>query len=293
MNDRQTSLKARSFAKINLGIEIIGKRPDGYHEIRTLLQTIDFYDSLEFDLLERNAVELEGDDPLVPWDKNNLIFKAAEALKANTGCKEGVKIRVRKRIPTGKGLGGGSSNAAVVLYVLDKLWHLSLGKMRLKEIGSRLGADIPFFLEGGLCLGRGKGDQISPLADLDKLYCLLILPDFPIYTAEIYRHFTLTLKRKESKIGEFLKSRDFGLLENNLEETVFRFYPQLKGIKSDLSQRDSALALISGTGSAVYGLFFKRKNAEKARKRMGSELSSLIVNVISREEYWHLVLNGV
>ncbi|MCK4336448.1 MAG: 4-(cytidine 5'-diphospho)-2-C-methyl-D-erythritol kinase [Candidatus Aminicenantes bacterium] len=285
--------KTRSFAKINLGIEILRKRQDGYHEIRTLFQTIDFYDSLEFLPLKGKSIQLEGDDPRIPWNKDNLIYKAASVLQETHGISTGVEIRVRKRIPPGKGLGGGSSNAAVTLYVLNQIWGLSLGKKQLQEIGGRLGADIPFFLDGGTCLGLGKGDKIIPLPDLEKFHCLLVLPDFPVPTADVYKRIVLTLQEKESRIIEFLNSHEFRLLENNLEETVFSLYPQLKSIKSHISERDSILTLVSGTGSAVYGLFPEKDKAEHALGGLGNNLSSLLIETLSRDRYWRGVMNGV
>jgi len=264
-------MRIKSFAKINLGLEVRGKgednyhevREDNYHEVRTLLQTINFFDVLEFRSIGQDKILLKGDDKTISWERENLIFRAALLLKEQFHVSKGIEINVTKNIPPGKGLGGGSSNAAMTLHVLNKSWGLRLGKEALKNLGKQLGADVPFFLEGGLCLGLGRGDEITPLSDTATLSCLLVLPSFSIQTAHIYSHFSLSLtsQDKDSKIIKFLDNREFGLLENRLEETVFRFYPQLKAIKRLLRGQGSELPLVSGTGSAVFGLFLEQEKA--------------------------------
>jgi 4-diphosphocytidyl-2-C-methyl-D-erythritol kinase len=176
-------MRIKSFAKINLGLEVIGKREDGFHEVRTLLQAVDFYDVLEFRSASDDGILLEGDDPTLSWGEDNLIFRAALLLKKKFRVSKGVEIHVTKTIPPGKGLGGGSSNAAMTLYMLNKHWGLGLEKKVLMDFGKELGADVPFFLEGGLCLGTGRGDDIVPVPDLDSVFCLLVFPEFSISTA--------------------------------------------------------------------------------------------------------------
>ncbi|NIM58270.1 MAG: 4-(cytidine 5'-diphospho)-2-C-methyl-D-erythritol kinase [Candidatus Aminicenantes bacterium] len=288
-------MKIKSFAKINLGLEIRGKREDNYHEVRTLLQTINFFDVLEFQPAKRDEILLKGDDKTISWERDNLIFRAALLLKEQFHVSQGIEINVKKKIPPGKGLGGGSSNAAVTLHVLNKIWGLLLGKEELMNLGRRLGADVPFFLEGGLCLGTGRGDDITPLPDAATLFCLLVLPSFSIQTAHIYSHFPLSLTSpdKDSKIIKFLDNRDFGLLENRLEETVFRFYPQLKVIKRLLRGQGSELPLVSGTGSAVFGLFLEQEKAEKVLKKVKKDYTSLLVETLPRERYWRSLKPGV
>lgn len=288
-------MKINSFAKINLGLEITGKRNNGYHEVKTLLQTVDFYDVLEFSPIRQNKILLKGDEKTISWGKDNLIFRAALLLKEQFQISNGIKIHVTKKIPPGKGLGGGSSNAAMTLYALNKIWGLDLGKEALMDLGRHLGADVPFFLEGGLCLGQGRGDDISPLSDLVSLPCLLILPSFSIKTAKIYGHFpsSLTSKDKDSKIIKFLDSRELGLLENKLEETVFCLYPQLKAIKKLFQSQGCELSLVSGTGSAVYGLFSEKKRAEEVLKRLKKSYTLHLIETLSRERYWKSLEIGV
>ncbi len=288
-------MKICSFAKVNLGLEVYGKREDDYHEVRTLLQVIDLYDVLEYSLIPAGTIRLTGDDKKIPWDERNLIHKAAALLRKCRPVSAGVEVRVRKRIPPGKGLGGGSSNAAMTLFALDRLWELNLGRRALMELGKELGADVPYFLEGGLCLGSGRGDEIKAIEDLPPCYCVLVLPATTIPTESVYSQFrsSLTSNTKDSKIIRFLESRRLDLLENSLEETVFRLYPQIKAIKSLFERSTPELSLMSGSGSAVFGLYMEERKAKEALRELSKIHPSLLVETIPRERYWSRLLAGV
>jgi 4-diphosphocytidyl-2-C-methyl-D-erythritol kinase len=288
-------MKLYSFAKINLGLEVLGKRADDYHEVRTLLQAIDLYDVLEFRLLTSPAILLTGDDPQIPWDERNLIHRAAVLLRENFSVSMGVGVNVHKRVPSGKGLGGGSSNAAMTLFALDRLWGLNLEKRTLMEWGKRLGADVPYFFEGGLCLGSGRGDEVEAVEDLPPCYCVLALPETTILTESVYSQFRhiLTSNTKDSKIIRFLESRRLSVLENSLEETVFRSYPEIKAIKSLFRRSKPELSLMSGSGSAVFGLYKEEKEAREALRELSKEHPSLLVGTIPREQYWSRLFAGV
>jgi 4-diphosphocytidyl-2-C-methyl-D-erythritol kinase len=286
-------MKYRSFAKINLGIEVLGKREDGYHEIRTVFQAVDLSDTLEFHPLAEKEIHLSGTDASIPWDERNLVHRAAQMLQQDFPKAGGVEVLVTKNVPAGKGLGGGSSNAAMTLVALDRLWALGLDRSRLQEYSRRLGADVAYFLEGGLCLGEGRGDVITPLPDLPVYYCVLALPSFPILTSDIYRRLRLTSPAEDSKMSRFLARREFGLLENKLEETVFSLYPRLKAIKSSFLHKEAVLSLVSGTGSAVFGLFADREKAAQALAEIGRTEGALLVETLSRERYWKRATAGV
>lgn len=287
--------RIKSFAKINLGLEIVGKRKDGYHDIRTIFQAIDFYDVLELRTIGSGKVLLDGNDASIPWDKNNLIFRAAAIIQEKFHIQYGINIWVNKKIPAGKGLGGGSSNAAMMLYALNEIWELHLDKKDLVDLGRELGADVPFFLEGGLCLGLGRGDEIVPLADLSQLSCVLVLPSFSISTASVYERLPLSLTSadKESKIIKFLEHRTFDLLENNLEEIIFGLYPQLRVIKRIFQSHGSELSLVSGSGSAVFGIFFDKENARRALKELKKSYQVHLVETLTRDRYWRYINFGV
>jgi 4-diphosphocytidyl-2-C-methyl-D-erythritol kinase len=288
-------MKAKSFAKINLGLEIVGKRPDGYHDIRTLFQSVGLADTIELEPLPDGSLLLEGDEPEVDWGATNLVHRAASLLQDRTRTRAGARIRVAKVVPPGKGLGGGSSNAALTLYALNRLWSIGLGPETLKELALSLGSDVPYFLEGGLCLGESRGEVLTPLQDFPPLPCVLVFPPYAILTAGIYAEVnpSLTSKSKDSKIMRFLDTGDFGLLENDLELVIFRRYPELEGFKKFFRDQGAVLSLVTGSGSAVFGLFTDRDQARRALGKLQGKSEARLVETMPREAYWAQVGAGV
>jgi len=281
-------MTVRSFAKINLGLEIVGKRPDGYHDIRTLFQTISLADEIDLEPAPDGRLEISGDDPAVAWDGTNLVHRAARVLREKTGIAGGVRIAVRKTIPAGRGLGGGSSNAAATLLALNNLWGPGLAPGELALLARGLGADVPYFLKGGLCLGEDIGDRLTLLPDLAPLACLLVIPPFPIPTPSIYAGVepALTSPGKGSRIMRFLESGDFGLLENDLERVIFRGHPELERWTRFFREQGALLSQVSGSGSAVYGLFPDPASAEAARRRLPGTPDARLAATLPRESYW-------
>ncbi len=281
-------MRVRSYAKINLGLEVLRKRDDGYHEIKTLFQSVDLNDRLELRPLDRDSIILEGEDDTVAWDENNLIYRAARLLKERFEIKSGLFVRVEKNIPPGRGLGGGSSNAAATLWALNDIWGLGLDKSALMDLGRILGADVPYFLEGGLCLGEERGDRVTALDDLPPCFCVLAFPSFSLSTEAVYGQVggSLTSQDKDSKIIKFLDSRNLSVLENDLEEIVFRTHPQIKAIKNLFQEQGSKLSLMSGSGSAVFGLFLEKEKAERASRTLMKEHAVVLTETLSREDFW-------
>ena len=272
-------------AKINLGLEVVRKRPDGYHDIRTLFQGIGLADVLEIEALPGREIRLEGDDPSIPWDETNLVYRAARALQDRTGADLGAVLRVTKRIPAGGGLGGGSSDAAAALAGLNEIWKAGLTRDDLDVLGRGLGADVPYFLHGGLCLGEERGDRLTELADLPPLLVVLALPPFPVPTALIYRSLSpsaLTSAEKDSKITRFLRTGELGSLENRLEETIFRLFPELQDYPAQFRKNGAELSLVTGSGSAVFGLFRDRGGAERCLADMRSRGAAVLVETVPR-----------
>ena len=289
-------MKVRSYAKVNLGLEVLGRSPDGYHDIRTLFQWTTLHDTVEFLALEAPEVRLRGDDPSVPWDETNLVARAARLLREKAGCRTGVEIRVEKRIPAGGGLGGGSSNAAVTLWGLNAFWDLGLPGETLEGLARELGADVPYFLTGGLCLGEGRGDILTPLPDLPCLPLVLAFPPFPVPTPTIYRNLdpaSLTSDVEDSKMTQFFKARNPGVLTNALEGTIFRLYPQLREFKSFFLDEGAALSLVTGSGSAVFGLFEERSRAERCLEALGGRVEAVLVETLGRAQGWQSIQVGV
>jgi 4-diphosphocytidyl-2-C-methyl-D-erythritol kinase len=261
-----TSVRLKSFAKINLGLEVLGVRGDGYHELRTLFQTVDLHDDIVITLLPRSrTIEVACDHPLVPGDESNLAHKAAAALRHFGRPTGGVRIEIKKRIPVGGGLGGGSSNAAVVLLALDRLWKLGLGRAGLQPFARRLGADVPYFLVGGTALGLARGDEVYPLHRQIRGYVVIADPGSPVSTAAVFRRIDARLTpRENSNIIFRFASRDlersaWKLLTNDLEPAALEESPVLKAragrIRGLLVREGALLAALSGSGSSYFGFF--------------------------------------
>ncbi len=252
-------MRARAYAKVNLGLEVLFRRDDGYHELRTILQTIDLHDRLTFETLPR-GIELEVDENVVPGGEENLVTKAARLMAERVGRPVGARIELEKRIPVGRGLGGGSADAAMTLLALNELWKVGLPQADLGRLGAELGMDVPFFLHGGTALGIGRGDEVSPLALQVDVPIVLILPDFAISTAAAYRELILTKRESSLKLQAFASSsfsgkNGFPELMNDLEAATREHHPSIKEHKKSLLDLGAVVSLMSGSGSAVFGIF--------------------------------------
>jgi 4-diphosphocytidyl-2-C-methyl-D-erythritol kinase len=244
----------RSFAKINLGLEVTGRRPDGYHTLRTIFQTIDLSDELELRETRSARIRLFGNDRRVPWDDRNTIARACRLVYENYPLRRGFDITVRKGIPPGSGLGGGSGNAAVMLLFLNRHFGLSIPLGQLLEMAAGLGADVPFFLVGGTALGEGIGGQLTPLPGTRPRSIALYIPSSQVSTAIVFSRLRLTWPRFPSKIELFLRRNDFSILENDLENAAFELVPEIREIKGKLLQGGCDLVQMTGSGSAVFAI---------------------------------------
>jgi 4-diphosphocytidyl-2-C-methyl-D-erythritol kinase len=291
-------LVLRSFAKINLGLEVLGTRQDGYHELRTIFQTIDLHDDIVLKPKRKPAgVTVKCTHPLVPTDGTNLAAKAAEALRRLTRRDDGVEITITKRIPVAGGLGGGSSNAAAVLMGLDRLWKLGLGPAGLHPLAARLGADVPYFLSGGTALGLARGDEIYPLNLQVKGQIVLVDPERPVSTAAVFRRVDAELTPRENSytIFRFVSrhlegSVAFGALKNDLERAALEEAPELaekvQRIRSVLNREGARLASLSGSGSAYFGLFDDPSRARRARAALTADgFRAVQSRTVSLERY--------
>lgn len=268
-------LRLKSFAKVNLGLEVLRVRDDGYHELRTLFQTVNLADELELRPRRLAGVEIECDHPLVPKDESNLAARAALEMLRFARRKTGIRIVLRKRIPVGGGLGGGSSNAAAVLLGLDGLWKLGLGPTGLMPLARRLGADVPFFLFGGTALGVSRGDEVYPLLTQVAAEVVLVTAEVPVSTAAVFRRLDARLTPRENShsiyrfvSSDFQGQRHFAVLKNELEEAALEEAPvlrdQVKAIRSTLVREGALLAALSGSGSTYFGLFTSGPRAARA-----------------------------
>jgi len=262
-------INLKAFAKINIGLNIISKRKDGYHELETIFQQIDLSDDILISVREDTKVVLESESEDIPLDKKNICFKAAILLKELSGISRGVNIAISKRIPIGAGLGGGSSDAAATLKGLVKLWELSCTKNDITNIAKQLGADVPFFIKGGTAFATGIGDKLTQIEFPKKYYCVLVYPNIKISSAWAYKNFNfnLTKTKKIVKLSEiFQKNFDLFKLKNyarnDFEEVVFREFPELYEVKRKLYHSGAFFASMSGSGSTIFGLFKEYFEAE-------------------------------
>jgi 4-diphosphocytidyl-2-C-methyl-D-erythritol kinase len=282
----QPSLSLPSFAKINWSLEIRGKRPDGYHEVKTLLQTISLHDELHFEVSEDRGVSLSCDNPDVPTGSDNLIVRAAHALQERFEVEKGVRIRLEKRIPIKAGLGGASSNAAVTLLALSRLWQVKPVAGELWEIAAKLGADVPFFLLGGCVQATGTGTTLSPLASAREpvqRHLIVITPNTGILTAAAYnaldsRALTtknvnpiLSVSQSEANSGDSQPWPLEDSLKNDFESVIFDIEPETRRTKETLLQAGALGALLAGSGSSVFGIFASEEDQQRAANEIQLE----------------------
>ncbi len=286
-----------AFAKINWQLKIIGKRDDGFHDIFTIFQTISLHDNLTFS--EADKLELTCNNPHIPTDNTNLILKAATELQKKFNIKKGAKIHLEKNIPSPGGLGGGSSDCAVALIGLAKLWEIDANIEDLKEIGSELGSDVPFFFTGGTAIGSGRGNIILPIADIEENFMIIVTPNVDVSTAEAYKRLgspNLTiydsnriLKLCHNEAKNFCNNQF--VLFNDFEETVFEIYPEIKCVKNAFKLLNAKNSLLSGSGASVFGVFDNLQSQQNAVESFANESFWQIfpTQTVSRKKYWNLL----
>ena len=278
-NHKKNVISLKAPAKVNLFLEILGKRDDGFHEIETIMQEIDLADSLQFEETQE-GVTLECNDKNIPANQDNLVCKAANLILEECGIRKGVIINLEKNIPVGAGLGGGSSDAATTLKALNSLWKVGLNNEELMEFAAKLGSDIPFFINGKTALCRGRGELITPVEVRNRMDYIILFPRVHISTETIYKNLKIDLTKKRKDVSFFLDALKYSevagiskLLFNRLEEIIFATYPDLLQVKSTLESFDFCGLSISGSGSAFFGLCNDRHQAEVIKSKI--ELSGM------------------
>ncbi len=261
-------------AKVNLSLEVIRRREDGYHEIDTVLQTVDLADRLRVELTADGRVEIDCDDPAIPVDANNLCHRAIVAMRPLAGPSLGARIRIEKRIPAGAGLGGGSADAAGVLLAVRRGLGLDIADQDLHRIAAALGSDVPFMLRGGTMLGRGRGEILTPMEPLRRGVFVIVKPRVSIPTAWVYSQFNfrltthrprLNLRSANSALARFPKGRL--PFRNALEDVVLPAYPEVAGLLEQLQSERPFFASMTGSGSAVYAIFDREERAAEVAER--------------------------
>ncbi len=289
-----------AFAKINWMLEVLGRRPDGYHEIRTVLQTIDLTDGLTFERADE-GIAITCSHPDVPTGEANLAFQAARLLQRRAGVRTGVRIHIEKRIPVAAGLGGGSSNAAITVLALARLWELELEPEVPLELGRALGSDVPFFFLGGTALGIGRGDEVYPLPEVGTVSLLLAHPGFAIPTVWAYEQLTKRDSPGNISIcsrawyravracegGEEVLPLSEVVAGNDFEDVVRARYPELARGLDRMRELGAHVAGLSGSGPTIFGVFDTEKalaDAEDAYRRLGWWCAR--AQTVSRRQYW-------
>ncbi len=271
-----TTVKVRAPAKINLSLRVLGVRPDGYHEVRTVLQSIALHDTLTFERV-RGPFRIECNDPSCPTDRSNLVWGAAE-LVWRAGGRRGrpvnTLITLTKRIPMQAGLGGGSSDAAAAIRGLSALWRIKLTPERQRELAAKLGVDVPFFLEGGRALGLERGDVMFQLFDAPAAWVALVIPSFGVSARQAYSWWDERARRA------------LPASSNDLQAAVSEHHPQIAAMVRSLARHGASQASMSGSGSAVFGLFEQRSRAQAtARALDGSGYRSYVTRTVKHSRY--------
>jgi 4-diphosphocytidyl-2-C-methyl-D-erythritol kinase len=287
------SVRVPAYAKVNLRLDVLGRRADGYHELRTIFQAVSLHDVLLLEKMPEPGIDLRiAGNPQLAGEpgKDNLVYRALEELGREIGMQHGVRAALTKRIPVGRGLGGGSSDAAAALVGLLRLTGKRIPAARLLEIASALGADVSFFLHGGRALGIGRGSEIYPLPDAPRREILVISPhEIAVPTKDAYRWLSEELTNGEdpTKLMRFCAlcwSPQGGALSNDFEAAVFPRYPRLAAIKRELLQQGAAEASLAGSGSAVFGVYQHPAKARRAARAFPED-QVFLCSTLSRAEY--------
>lgn len=267
----------KAYAKINLGLDVVRRRPDGYHEVKMIMQTISLHDELRFEQTEgKEIILVSNDNPLLPEDaKDNLIYKAAECIRREYGMDRGVKITLQKNIPIAAGMAGGSTDAAAVFRGLNELWQLSMSMEKMQELSVKLGADIPYCIMGGTALSEGIGEILTPLPAPPHAYILIAKPDISVSTKFVYENLHADTLQKHPDIDgmvEGIRNGDLhgitNRMENVLETVTEKTYPVISEIKEKMREEGALNALMSGSGPTVFGIFEEEDKAQKAAERI-------------------------
>lgn len=268
-------LELKSLAKINLGLDVLGKRENGYHDVRMVMQTIYLYDNVILEKTKEKGIDVKTNLFFLPVDENNIAYKAAKLLIDEFDIQEGISIRLRKYIPVAAGMAGGSSNAAAVLFGMNKMFNLGLTQKELMDRGVQLGADVPYCIMRGTVLAEGIGEELTELPPMPKCHILIAKPAVSVSTKVVYEKFDALENVEHPDIDgilEGLKSQDLykisSSMGNVLEGVTIKEYPVIQAIKEQMLKEGALNALMSGSGPTVFGIFDDKGKAKKAQKML-------------------------
>lgn len=270
------SIELKSRAKINLSIDVLGKRVDGYHLVEMIMQTIDLYDIIKIEELETEEIIIKSNTSDIPLNENNIVYKAAELIRDNFNIKRGIEIFIEKNIPIAAGMAGGSSNAAAILVGLNKLWNLNLSEKELKELGFKLGADVPFCIEGKAALAEGVGEELTYIKGLpDDISILVCKPELFVSTKEVYGGLELkNIKNRPDNqyLIKCLENNEIELLSKNmvnvLETVTSKKHTEISDIEKIMNENKALGSMMSGSGPTVFGLYKNEEDALKGKREL-------------------------
>lgn len=268
-------MKLRAYAKINLGLEVLRRREDGYHDVKMIMQTIQMYDMLEMEKSEKPGIHLTTNLSYIPVNENNLVYKAAKLLMDQYGIEEGITINLNKFIPVAAGMAGGSSDAAATLVGVNKMFQLGLTRQQLMELGVKIGADVPYCVMRGTALAEGIGEKLTVLPPMPPCYVLIGKPGISVSTKFVYTNLNLGPDTHHPDIDgmiQALEKRDlYGItdrMENVLEKVTIPEYPVIETIKNHMKAHGAVNAMMSGSGPTVFGIFDDKEKAEYACEKL-------------------------
>lgn len=268
-----SALQLKAYAKINLGLDVVRRREDGYHEVRMVMQTIKLYDKLTFRLLEEDVIRLKTNLGFLPVNEDNLVYKAVKLLKDTYHVEQGLEIDLFKCIPVAAGMAGGSTDCAAALVGAAKLFQLNLSKQELMELGVKLGADVPYCVLRGTALSEGIGEILTPLPPMPDCYILIAKPPISVSTKFVYENLNANELQRHPDIDGMVKAIQekslMGItdrMENVLETVTIPAYPVIEDIKNCMKENGAINALMSGSGPTVFGIYEEEAMAENTRK---------------------------
>ncbi len=264
-------LYLNAYAKVNLGLDVLGKRPDGYHEVRMVMQTVRLYDRIIMERNDSGRITLETNLPYLPTNEKNLVYRAIDTIRREYAVPDGVHAVITKHIPVAAGMAGGSSDAAAALVGMNQMFRLHITQNKLLEYGAALGADIPYCIMRGTALSEGIGEILSPLPPIPNCWFLIVKPNFSMSTRFVYEHLTLDASTVHPDIEGMVRAVGDGDLTgitdrmgNVLEQVTREHFPAIKEIKDILKENGALNALMSGSGPTVYGIYTSREKAKRA-----------------------------
>ncbi|ABR50675.1 4-diphosphocytidyl-2C-methyl-D-erythritol kinase [Alkaliphilus metalliredigens QYMF] len=270
---KQVQLKSR--AKINLSLDVLGRRSDGYHEVEMIMQQIDLYDLITLEERKDSEIRISTQCEFIPTNEDNIAYRAAEIIRENSGINRGVNIYIDKRIPVAAGLAGGSSNAAAVLEGLNHMWRLRLTPKQLMDLGVKLGADVPFCILGGAAIARGIGEILTPIEGLKNVWMVIAKPAISVSTAEVYRQLDLSKldsRPNTDEVIQAVKEGDLytlaGKMHNVLESVTQRNHPIIREMKRKMLEYNAIGAMMSGSGPTVFGIYKNYGRAKSAYENL-------------------------